>query len=1189
MSLACDVDAELQAHIRSMLLEYALSHLAVDHIAYTQDGVSELLAETLTPISLVEPGIVTLPIDPLSSLLATWRTSGGGNLEPYTQLWDVPGEVKQYIGSELRRRKPRDDSHLFDDDSDVVFWERPLTPVLTRRAMKSTPRPGANRPLEKLPQSNDQLIDRLGLISLSDTAIGEDTEETEAVDVDKTLSVRLVIPQPMHDPITNLVRSIPFAYRGSAKASAASNANALEFIRAESPPLPAGLLRSLSPPLFPRKREIRTRSGQVLGVNEMADVQKLMRDPGVKVEIDESREKDELDNASLVIVDGWHAIRDIVPSSPPVPSLDLDNEPSEIDELDDMWEASPSPEVPYGDQTLVAAKQDDVIFPRTEWFGGHDTHAESVPEESLADHLAPFILPVPVQTPKQERIRRLSPPISPSLLGQPPTEIDAETNPDDDCNEDDAQPDRILKRLCKPVRGLAPESWIVDERIDEDEALLMDVPNLPPPNVRVGEPNLPLDMRSLLAPAMSTKKGAPVDVQRSAGVTPLGLSRVAGLKSLNIELAWRPFVGEQATPTLEEIASVEDVASGAELCGPDSEQQNVESYIAQLTRDNAPSSRDAFAVDRGETAEAEKRAGVKKAAVEPLLLTREERRRMAGRSAESDMDVRIVLDDVVTAEQKPGGSGEGTTPSISALPSMGAAVFSHRDRPGQTGAKHPRSRSATPSQQNYSLFPPVDPSLRRAHEPHAFSGDDVFADLGPTSFNLGESRVDYDEPPPRKIARWDEGVEERTRSSGIRDIEADRHEQDWLIPSDSHPAVTDSDQDGYLYPSLEPTPEGLNPAGLRDEELTAGGPYQIQPISTSVLAPAPVPAGLMPVEDEDNEMSRTLIKAATFSARSRLAQFMKVRGRATATNEEGRASGSPPTEEDNDPVEAVRAQSESPPPAPQVIPEELIDNYTLVLPPSWDLPTTAHRYLASIPFIQKCAITKHLKTTLAVELVERDALNDGADLVLDPHTAIIYFVLAELPTRVDVVVEKLSRLSWCYAQLVVIFEGYSPSQSYFADSNQNRRSLLAFSPPVVKAIKKLRRDLGIAEGLGGKNPGTEVRLGYALNAYEAALFARMVGNVLERNALEMEMDDACLWGDRAWLSEDDTEEERDLAGVAGMNLFAAMVVLSQVELGAFIEMEPETRLAQFGGLIGTDRVGAFNTKLARRMVMVSSP
>jgi len=109
----------------------------------------------------------------------------------------------------------------------------------------------------------------------------------------------------MHDPITNLVKSIPFAYRRSAKASAASNTNALQFIRAESPPFPASSLRCLSPPLFPRKREIKSRSGEVLGVNEMANVQKFMRAPEVKVEIDESEEKDELDNANLVIVDGW--------------------------------------------------------------------------------------------------------------------------------------------------------------------------------------------------------------------------------------------------------------------------------------------------------------------------------------------------------------------------------------------------------------------------------------------------------------------------------------------------------------------------------------------------------------------------------------------------------------------------------------------------------------------------------------------------------------------------------------------------------------------------------------------------------------------------------------------------------------------------------------------------------------------
>jgi hypothetical protein len=45
-----------------------------------------------------------------------------------------------------------------------------------------------------------------------------------------------------------------------------------------------------------------------------------------------------------------------------------------------------------------------------------------------------------------------------------------------------------------------------------------------------------------------------------------------------------------------------------------------------------------------------------------------------------------------------------------------------------------------------------------------------------------------------------------------------------------------------------------------------------------------------------------------------------------------------------------------------------------------------------------------------------------------------------------------------------------------------------------------------------------------------------------------------------------------LASVDGMNRFSASIVLCQVSLEDFLNIEPEERIARFGGFIGVDTV-----------------
>lgn len=117
--------------------------------------------------------------------------------------------------------------------------------------------------------------------------------------------MRLVIPQALHEPMTALVKSVPFAYRGLPKASSSGPLNTLRFLRAESPPIDHKARERMSPPIFPRKRESGKRLVDAPSIDRMADVQTFMQGPGVKIEIDSSTEKDELAAANLVIVGGW--------------------------------------------------------------------------------------------------------------------------------------------------------------------------------------------------------------------------------------------------------------------------------------------------------------------------------------------------------------------------------------------------------------------------------------------------------------------------------------------------------------------------------------------------------------------------------------------------------------------------------------------------------------------------------------------------------------------------------------------------------------------------------------------------------------------------------------------------------------------------------------------------------------------
>ncbi|KAF5372952.1 hypothetical protein D9758_001575 [Tetrapyrgos nigripes] len=297
-------------------------------------------------------------------------------------------------------------------------------------------------------------------------------------------------------------------------------------------------------------------------------------------------------------------------------------------------------------------------------------------------------------------------------------------------------------------------------------------------------------------------------------------------------------------------------------------------------------------------------------------------------------------------------------------------------------------------------------------------------------------------------------------------------------------------------------------------------------------------------------------------------------------------------------------------------PKELLNNNdTLQPPPSQNLPTSPHWYMASLSLLQKQGLIRSLRSPeCAVGLVERDSL-DGVDLILDPHTAVIYINLPGLPAQCDDVVKLVKEQSWRYNRLLVVFEAYLPSISFKAQASSISKSstsmtmsgsalegvtstttINTYSPPVIKSIKRFRTHISIAEGCGEKNTKCKVYTAFANTVLEAARFSRVLGDMVEREDASAKRwtgewgkegeemgTGGLLWGERKWLGDDVPDAEENVAAAEGMNRFAAYVILCQISVEDFLEMMPEERLERFGPFIGDERIVTLNRVIDERM------
>ncbi|KZT30993.1 hypothetical protein NEOLEDRAFT_1238155 [Neolentinus lepideus HHB14362 ss-1] len=1167
-------ELKFRQHIRNLLLDYSLTHLTTNYVTFTQDAVAELLSGCLAPVPLIEPSTLVLPPEPFELLSQRLKLK---ELVPYEEKWNVASAaVASHILSIFAVKKnvkppsitcwSTDDGY---DHSTSIY--RSMSPILTRRAMRQTPKPGQLTADElKLPETNANMLKKFSFQPIDNEPIEETPVNTEEV-----LQLKPTVDTEMCTSIKKLLQTIPTICGVRATGKEYINPGADEFLRTSSPP-PALHLEEEFVPLFPRSRHPKAgpsskddQKTTSLGLGSMVDLPAMIP----RVEVIEEEERD-LFKQHMKVIDGWNAYVHSPSSSLGTPSLD-DNT-SEVDEL-----FMPSPEKETPTQKLMSARMDEVEMPRSKKPGDPKIKAKPLGDgESLHSFISPLFTtfaPIPntepriVTTPKSQPSSPRTT-ITASMLGQPPHSIVDQDSATATGNRrlpesDDAAAasddfDQVIGKLYKDVNRLGPEDVIMRVKLDEKECHLIDVPRLPSPTVHEPHDFMPTNLRLLLGPQAPEKSNA---AEGKGDMVTAFLKKVKGIKSLNLELSWRPFNFGPSIPTHEELAGVAtnigdsaltmlDHASGDAAIVQEKLSLALQSDDGAGTQDNRSwmtmargSPPAALIADFGDVFQS--------------IMTRMDRRNAERLRRGEDL---IVIGGQVSPE----GEDDEDRASNSEQQEVEEA---------RRSAKKPR------------LDPPVE-TLSKADDtgnPGMVFDDRIWTDDSGVGFmeqdddfeEIGYSNYqDY-----LKAECTGRDHSDNFTAEGYQLYDISRHHE--LVEDVPAAPVSNTTKPGVpTRPCLEYSSEtrfddgsvtsalhGQTPAtnfaddpALRDMEPEGAFRFNI-PKSGSDLASSTT------LRENGTECSSFSVRDGP-SAQQSLAEFMRLRSKQVSTTGLEHQKSSPKHQ-----VEVTHAEDAAL--IPVCVPGELVDHTTLAMPVNWSRPSSVHRYMASLDLIQKRGLVRYLQSDFcAIDLVERDTLGD-ADIIVDPDTCIIFVSLPALPAQCEGTVQKLNTLSWRYRNVLIIFEAFPAVRAYGTATRTNAPSfeLNVFSAPVVKAVGKLRRDLGIAEACQKRRACSAVHSAFALSVEEAAIFARLFGNMADA----ADTSQGAIWGDRTWLDVD-AEGEYYLAASEGMNPFCAALVLSQVTLDDFLEAEPEQRM-QFAPWIGEERITQFNQEIALRL------
>jgi hypothetical protein len=202
---------------------------------------------------------------------------------------------------------------------------------------------------------------------------------------------------------------------------------------------------------------------------------------------------------------------------------------------------------------------------------------------------------------------------------------------------------------------------------------------------------------------------------------------------------------------------------------------------------------------------------------------------------------------------------------------------------------------------------------------------------------------------------------------------------------------------------------------------------------------------------------------------------------------------------------------------PQTLPPEMYDRNTLRLPANWSGRGDTYRYMASLDIIQKRVLVRYLASQeCTIDLIERETLR-GVDLIIDAHTAVMYFSLPCLPSQCDALYTQVSDLSWRYSNILIVFEAFSPSLAFVPD-HQSAKQISTYSQPVLKSVGRFRRGLAMngSESIKKFDKACSVQYAFAENVNDAALYARYFGEMAQDGGTA----NSLLWDEREWLGRD---------------------------------------------------------------------
>ncbi|KAG1846225.1 hypothetical protein DFJ58DRAFT_799542 [Suillus subalutaceus] len=339
-----EYELTVRNHIRQTFLPYVRKHITRDHVAYTEFKLEQIFTESLDFVPLADPHALVLPPDPLDTLAGSLKNLDLSFDERLTTDGDTVRRLKSLLktivgeGRELRSEACwREEDHMYTRIAEIY---RPMTPILTNRARKQTPKAGTNALRASLPRTWPAQLDHTGVKSVVVPPI----EDSDVPNLEEVLDVRPTIESTTRTYILSLFKSA-----NPPAQSTETNGHITSFLRVDSPPLQ--IQRPLSPPLFPRsKASPDSLWTSIANAKDIVDRLKAVRAP-VLEELE-----DDVDNVNMSIVDGWN----VLPISSPPSASPLSSQDTEIDEL---WEASPTP--PGTPATsLFSARMDEVEIPR---------------------------------------------------------------------------------------------------------------------------------------------------------------------------------------------------------------------------------------------------------------------------------------------------------------------------------------------------------------------------------------------------------------------------------------------------------------------------------------------------------------------------------------------------------------------------------------------------------------------------------------------------------------------------------------------------------------------------------------------------------------------------------------------------------------------------------------------------------